>query len=211
MPSITDKKKPKTSQTKAPFLFIGIDEAGRGPLAGPVSVGAVAAPFRRPPLTFFPKIRDSKQLSAQKRRAIYAELKSAKKRGELIFSCSFVGATTIDKKGISYAIHLAIKRTLKKLNLTEREIRVLLDGGLRAPAHYKYQETIIRGDENETLIALASIVAKVSRDEKMERLSLKYPNYQLEEHKGYGTAAHVRSIRKHGPSPLHRKTFLKNI
>jgi len=211
VPSIADKKKSKTPPIKIPFLFIGIDEAGRGPLAGPVSVGAVAASFRRPPLTFFPYIRDSKQLSAQKRRAIYSELQKAQARGELAFSCSFVGAATIDKKGISYAIRLAIKRTLKKLHSTEKQIRILLDGGLRAPVKYKYQETIIRGDKNEMLIALASIVAKVMRDAKMERLALKYPKYNLEEHKGYGTDVHRRAIRKYGPSPLHRKSFLKNI
>jgi ribonuclease HII len=191
--------------------FIGIDEAGRGPLAGPVSVGAVLASARFLGLPFFSKIRDSKQLSAQKRRVIFDELQNAQKRGELFFAVTLIGARTIDARGINYAINKAIKQSLIKLPEHSAASLVLLDGGLKAPLHYKYQKTIIRGDEKEMLIALASIVAKVTRDNKMERLSRIHPQYQFEEHKGYGTDLHRKNIKKFGASPIHRKTFLKNI
>ncbi|MBI5400711.1 MAG: hypothetical protein HZB12_01160 [Candidatus Yonathbacteria bacterium] len=88
---------------------------------------------------------------------------------------------------------------------------VLLDGGLRAPAHYSNQKTIIKGDEKELSIALASIVAKVARDKKMIALAKKFPAYGFEKHKGYGTRAHYEAIKKHGATKHHRKSFLKNV
>ena len=91
------------------------------------------------------------------------------------------------------------------------DCHVLLDGGLKAPESYKNQETIIRGDEKEPIISLASIMAKVTRDRHMGELALKHPLYGFEQHKGYGTARHYENLRKHGISPAHRKTFLKNL
>jgi ribonuclease HII len=187
--------------------FVGIDEAGRGPLAGPVSVGAVLAPIRLLLLPYFEKVRDSKKLSPQKRREIFYRLQEESKKGNIVYAHSLVGSCGIDRDGITASIRCAIARTLKKL----LETLILLDGGLRAPRVFSFQETIIRGDEKESLIALASIVAKVKRDEKMERLSEQYPQYGFELHKGYGTTLHRKLIKKHNPSPIHRISFLGNI
>ena len=188
--------------------LVGIDEAGRGPLAGPVSVAAVVS-IRRG--GFNNKIRDSKKLSEPKREEWFKWLKEKQKKGELKFAVSLVGEKIIDEQGIVPAVRIGIKRCLNRLKLNPAQCRVLLDGSLKAPKIYQDQETIIRGDETVSIIALASIAAKVTRDRKMVRLSKRFPNYQFSIHKGYGTRAHYAALRRHGLSPLHRRSFCKGI
>ncbi len=190
-----------------PNLFIGIDEVGRGPLAGPVAVGvAMATPevIRK-----FKQIKESKQLSAKQREEWYAKI-SAPQSG-VRFAVSFVSAPMIDKRGIAPSIRTALARGLKKLSPDPKRTRVLLDGGLYAPEEYIYQETIIRGDAKETIIAIASVVAKVKRDRLMHRLHDAFPKYGFDMHVGYGTKKHVDAILKYGITSEHRETFCTNI
>lgn len=192
---------------------VGIDEAGRGPLAGPVSVAAVAIPeyLYKKTLLSFRGVKDSKKLSPEKRAKWLKHIRR-QKEGAILYSVSLVGSTYIDKRGIVQAVFLGMKRTLEKIEeVTPGKARVLLDGSLFAPPQFKNQRTIIRGDEKKKIIALASIVAKEHRDAHMRRQAKKYPEYGFEVHKGYGTKAHLLSIRKHGVSEIHRKSFLKNL
>ncbi|MDP2704826.1 MAG: ribonuclease HII [Patescibacteria group bacterium] len=186
--------------------IVGIDEAGRGPLAGPVSVGAVVVPVGFPK-AFFKHIRNSKALSLAKREEWFSKLKKQK----ILYSVSFSSSVTIDKKGIAKAVRLCIARLLKRLKVNPKRSLVLLDGSLKAPPSFSFQKTIIGGDEKEPIISLASIIAKVLRDRRMVRYAKLYPNYSFEIHKGYGTSLHIKRIKKHGPSLLHRRSFLKNI
>ena len=194
---------------------IGIDEAGRGPLAGPVAVGAVAFKTKDKSRLkrVFKKIRgkDSKKLTARERETWFEIIKTEEKKGNLQFAVSFVGARMIDKKGIVFAIKTALANSLRKININPRIASVLLDGGLHAPQKYQHQKTIIRGDESELSISLASIAVKVLRDRKMVRLAQKYPAYGFDKHKGYGTKYHRERILKHGPSYEHRVSFLTRI
>lgn len=189
--------------------IIGVDEAGRGPLAGPVSVGVVkiGPDFD---MSFFEGIRDSKKLSEKGRKEWFAKAEEMKKAGKLNFTVELVGADVIDKKGIVYAIKLGMSKCMKRLEVDENA-KIFLDGSLHAPIEYKNQETIIKGDEKIAVISLASICAKVARDQYMTKLSEQYPEYKFEVHKGYGTKAHIEAIKKHGPSTVHRTSFLKNI
>lgn len=195
--------------------IIGIDEVGRGPLAGPVAVGACLISVSKIKNLldegFFKGIRDSKKLSEKKREEWLSKIKKLKAKGDLDYFVAFVGNKIIDKKGISQCIKTAIKISLKKLKAEPSKTMVLLDGGLKAPEEFKNQKTIIKGDEKEPIISLASIVAKVARDRKMVEYSKKFPQYGFEIHKGYGTALHCQKIRENGLSELHRKSFCKNI
>jgi len=190
--------------------IVGIDEAGRGPLAGPVAVGLVCIPvnFNK---KLFGKAKDSKQLSEKIREEIFLETKKLHRDGVLTYAVSMVHADVIDTKGITYAIKLCIKRCLKKCGVSPEETMVLLDGSLKAPRVYVHQKTIIRGDQKEKVISLASIMAKVTRDRWMKKVALKYPEYGFEIHKGYGTKIHRESIKKNGLSSVHRKSFLTRI
>jgi len=196
-------------------FVVGVDEAGRGPLAGPVAVGAVAiredARAKRALKKAFPNVRDSKQLSSKKRDEWFSLIQQLAKAGHLSWAVSFSSAKTIDEKGITRAIASAIARSLRKLVANPKNISVLLDGGLKAPKEYAQQKTIVRGDATHLPIALASVCAKVLRDRRMERYALLYPVYAFEEHKGYGTKKHVRAIRKHGLSQIHRKSFCRGV
>lgn len=196
-------------------FVIGIDEAGRGPLAGPVTVGSFGTTEKTAKLilkNFFDgNLRDSKKLSEKKREEIFAKLSLLKKEGSVSFEVSHSTPKMIDKMGISYAIKTGIEKCLENLNIENYKLKILLDGLLKAPAKYKDQETIIKGDESSVFIACASIVAKVSRDRLMRKLAKKYPLYGFEIHKGYGTALHRNLIKKLGPSIIHRRSFCKNI
>lgn len=196
-------------------FIIGIDEVGRGPLAGPVAVGACAiSVLNNEHLIkerFFTDIKDSKKLSEKKRVKWLNKMNRLKAKGVLDYRVAFVSNKTIDKKGIAYSIKLALKENLKKLNINPLNTMVLLDGGLKAPEEFVFQQTIIKGDEKEPIISLASIVAKVTRDLKMVRYSKKFPQYGFEIHKGYGTLLHRQNIKKRGLSKLHRKSFCKNL
>lgn len=190
-------------------FIAGIDEAGRGPLAGPVSVGVVAIPsnFSK---KFFKGIKDSKQLTLEERELWFSLATGARKRGELDFHVALVSEKMIDKRGISFAIRLGIKRCLTKLRVKE-DSQIFLDGSLKAPENFKHQLTVIKGDEKIPVISLASIVAKVTRDRKMVKLSKKFPKYHFHTHKGYGTLAHRQALAKYGSTGIHRLTFLKNL
>lgn len=200
---------PPTETKKRQYRYvIGIDEAGRGPIAGPVAVGAVLIPTSLVTPTEF---RDSKKLAQHKREFAFMGMQEQMEEGALRFSVAMTGPARIDAAGINTAIAEAIDRALKRLEVNPRECLVMLDGGLRAPKRFPHQVTIVRGDQKEYAIALASIAAKVQRDEKMRRISFEMPEYGFDGHKGYGTHEHYQCIRKHGLSIWHRKSFLKEL
>src|SRR3989344_7743238 len=190
--------------------LIGIDEAGRGPIAGPVAVAAVIV-FYHFDLRKLLEIKDSKQLNPQKREIWFKKAHLFKKEGFIDFAVSFSSEKTIDSRGIVPAIQASLNRSIKKICKEPLSAHVFLDGGLRAPLEFQYQNTIIRGDEKISIIALASILAKVERDRKIVSYGQKYPLYGFEQHKGYGTHPHYKAIKKHGIIALHRKSFLKKI
>ena len=190
----------------AKFL-LGVDEAGRGPLAGPVVVGVVKVARDFDIRKAFPGVGDSKQLSESARETIYREMQARQKAGDISFCVRFSSAQTIDTIGITRAVKRGVWSGVYALALEPFAVQVLLDGLLQAPAEYA-QETIIKGDALEPVISLASIVAKVRRDRLMKRLAEKYPNYLFEVHKGYGTKKHYEAIEKWGPSAIHRRSFL---
>ena len=193
---------------------VGIDEVGRGPLAGPVAVCACAVRhgFDEALLS---GVRDSKKLSPQRREEWFAKLSALRDAGALDFAYAAVTAADIDRDGIAPSIRRAVSECLRALEascaLRPGAARVVLDGSLKAPAEFVGQETIVRGDDTVPLISAASVIAKVLRDRHMTELDALYPAYGLARHKGYGTAAHRRAIREHGPSPVHRRTFLRGL
>lgn len=193
-------------------FLIGIDEAGRGPLAGPVAVGVVAVPQGYDIKKNFPGVADSKKLSPKKREILFALLEAAAKRGEVSYTVQFASAAYIDKLGITKAISQGLIRGLRRLTKVSVQkihvahVRVLLDGSLKAPKEYR-QKTIIRGDATEPIISLASVAAKVVRDRYMVQLAKKFPQYGFDVHKGYGTKAHSKTIQRFGRCSEHRKSF----
>lgn len=205
---LPDFKKEKSLARKGYKIVVGIDEAGRGPLAGPVVAAVLALPqnseFRIKNSEL--KLKDSKKLSPQKREKWYRILT---RHPRIKWAAASVGPKTIDKINVARAANLAAERALRKLKLKPaRNIFILLDGSLSSPREFR-QETIIKGDEKIWSIAAASIIAKVTRDRKMRRLSKKFPDYGFDIHKGYGTKLHYQKLRKFGSSTIHRKTFLR--
>jgi len=216
---------------------IVIDEAWRGPLAGPVSVGAVL--FECGEYEKFKKeiagkgfssakrsgsgggslksnlLKDSKKLTEKKREEWFKVIEEKTIRSKTFnsfrFSVAFSSNKIIDTKGIVPAINIAIEKIFSEFKLEPEDCLVLLDGNLKAPYEFKNQKTIVKGDEKEPVISLASIVAKVSRDRYIVNLSKKYPKYNFEKHKGYGTKAHYEMIKKHGLCNIHRRSFLKKL
>lgn len=193
---------------------IGIDEVGRGPIAGPVAVCAFRANALLPrPLGKNGKplpLRDSKKLSRAQREEWYTYIEQWQQAGKCDFSVVMITAKEIDKNGIAPSIKKALAQALENIGATPAT-QIVLDGGLNAPAHFKKQQTIIKGDETEPVISLASIAAKVTRDRYMCKQAKKYPAYGFETHVGYGTKAHYAAIAKEGLTPLHRHSFLKRI
>ncbi len=198
------------ARKKKSAYLIGIDEVGRGPIAGPVAVGAFVF-LNIQAAKLFPGVKESKQLKEAQREEWFEQILQIQKSGQVDFRVSFVGEKIIDNRGLTYAIKLALEKSLDGLGLDPDDCSVLLDGGLRAPADYGNQKTIIKGDEKEKVIALASICAKVLRDRRMRKLAVKYPGYGFEVHKGYGTKRHYEAIKKHGLVEIHRRRFLKDI
>lgn len=192
--------------------LIGIDEVGRGPLAGPVMVGAVLVPVEFD-WALVPGVGDSKRVSAAQRHRIAALARELKGTGRLDYEVAAVRAQRIDTIGITVAIKEALSRALaavvERHAVSPAQVLVKLDGGLNAPSEYRSQETIIKGDATEPVIGLASIVAKVTRDTHMERLATQraYAAYGFAAHKGYGTKAHRAAIVAHGLSREHRASF----
>lgn len=199
----------KMKKNKGKTLIIGVDEAGRGPLAGPIAVGAAVLFVPPNNISFWHRVRDSKKLSPGEREVLFKEIKGAKKKGLLDYRVSMVSHTVIDTKGLTYAARLGVKRALKNLDIA-KGAQVLLDGSLYAPKEYK-QRTITGGDDKYKIIGLASIVAKVKRDRRMKNISKKYLGYGFEVHAGYGTKGHYQAIQKNGISLIHRRSFLKQL
>lgn len=197
--------------------IVGIDEVGRGPLAGPVAIGVVVYDSKNEKeiRKVLREVRDSKKLSKIKREEISNKVKIFSKSHILRYIIGYENNKVIDKKGISYAINSCLEKSFKKLkkelSLNNRNTKIFLDGGLKAPSEFENQKTIIKGDDKEFSISLASIVAKVSRDNLMTKLSKKYPKYGFEVHKGYGTLKHRNIIHRFGLTSIHRVTFCKNI
>lgn len=190
----------KEAQNSGYNIVCGVDEAGRGPLAGPVFAAAVILPQG----LVIEGIDDSKKLSEKNREALYIEIKSL----ALAFNVAFATEKEIDEVNILNATFFAMKRAVEGLSL--RPDLVLIDGN-REPALALPTKTIVKGDSLSVSIAAASILAKVERDRLMKKLSEKYPSYGFEKHKGYGTKLHLEAIKRYGPAEIHRKSFLKKI
>ncbi len=186
---------------RVPRYVIGIDEAGRGPLAGPVVVAAVGCERRTSP-RIFDGIRDSKQLTSHQRDEWFKRLTAHR---AIRWAVTSISPRVIDRINIRQAALMGARRVAKKF-AHESSSMFLLDGGLRLSKSHSF-ETIIKGDEKIPLIAAASIMAKVTRDRMMLRTHRKYPQYRFDLHKGYGTALHRQLIAEFGPSPVHRVTF----
>lgn len=188
--------------------LVGIDEAGRGPLAGPVTVGMVIVPTTFD-FSLIEYARDSKQLSYKTRKGLFEHTRILKREGVLEYKVTHIHNKIIDSKGISYAVQEGVKRVLRHVDASLSYI--YLDGLLKAPPLFIHQKTIIRGDQKVPLISLASIMAKVSRDTLMEKKAVQYPHYGFEFHKGYGTSLHREHIKKNGLCDMHRKSFCTKL
>ena len=186
---------------------LGVDEAGRGPLAGPVAVGVVSVADGYDILAHFPGLNDSKKLSEKKREVLFRLLQEEMRAGNVQAVVCLSSARMIDEKGIAYAVRHALDRGVRKLLPNPEEGKVWLDGSLKAPPEYA-QETVIGGDGLIPAIMLASIAAKVTRDTLMLKTDAAHPQYGFGAHKGYGTKAHIEAIRLHGPCDAHRRSFL---
>lgn len=178
----------------------GIDEAGRGPLAGPVCAGAVILP----PELEIPGLNDSKKLTDKKRRALYDEIT----RQAVAWAVCMVDEKVIDEINILQATFRAMAGALAGLKTVPDF--VLVDGN-RDPELGIATQTVVKGDARSANVAAASILAKVTRDRFMEQLAERYPQYGFEIHKGYGTKAHYAALREYGPCPIHRQSFLRSF
>lgn len=181
-------------------LICGVDEAGRGPLAGPVCAAAVIMPEG----LIIEGVNDSKKLTSKKREKLFDIIKNE----AVCYSVAFASASEIDEINILNATHLAMNRAVEGL---EKAPEVVLVDGNSLPKWYYNSEAIVKGDAVCHSIACASILAKVSRDRLMLFEAEKYPQYSFEKHKGYGTKVHAQALKEYGPCPIHRKTFLKKI
>ena len=177
----------------------GVDEAGRGPLAGPVCAAAVILPQG----CTIDGLNDSKKLSAQKREKLFDVITQT----AVAWSVAYASEKEIDEMNILQATFLAMRRAVEGLSVAPDY--VLVDGN-RMPEITSDGETIVKGDSLSMSIAAASVLAKVSRDRLMLKLDREYPQYCFAQHKGYGTALHYEKLREYGASPVHRLTFLKN-
>ena len=194
-------------------VIIGIDEAGRGPIAGPVSVGVVRVEEGFDVLGTFPGLNDSKKLTEKKREVLFGLLEQEVTKGTVAFSVEMRSAQMIDTDGIVPSIQNALDTALGSLLEISESMngKVFLDGSLRAPKEY-VQETVIGGDGIIPVIMLASVAAKVVRDQHMVNdVALRFPAYNFEKHKGYGTKAHYEAIVQHGICNEHRRSYLKSV
>ena len=195
-------KKDEESLYSSKIKYIcGIDEAGRGPLAGPVVVGAVILPVD----SLVEGVNDSKKISEKKRERVFEEIVST----AISYSTGIVDQRTIDEINILNATKLAVKKAIEGLEIKPDLILVdALTGIETFGIPYK---SIIKGDAKEYSIAAASIIAKVTRDRMMLEWDKVFPEYGFAKHKGYGTASHIQALKENGPCMLHRKTFIKNF
>ena len=182
-------------------LVCGVDEAGRGPLAGPVCAAAVILPSH----VEIPGLNDSKKLTDKKRRELFPIICEK----ALAYGIAFSDEKEIDEINILQATYLAMQRAVERLAVKPEFI--LVDGN-RLPEFFDVPaQYVIKGDSLSASIAAASVLAKVTRDDLMLEMAKEYPQYAFEIHKGYGTKAHYAAIAEHGPSPIHRLTFLKKF
>lgn len=181
-------------------VICGVDEAGRGPLAGPVYAAAVILPKGY----VIDGVNDSKKLSEKKRDALFDIIKQE----AISYSVGIATEQEIDEINILQATFLAMRRAVDGLSV--KPDIALIDGN-KKPGLSIAEWDIVKGDSKSANIAAASIIAKVSRDRYMLELAEKYPEYQFEKHKGYGTKLHYEMIEKYGISPIHRKSFLRKI
>jgi len=181
-------------------VICGVDEAGRGPLAGPVCAAAVILP----PYADIPGLNDSKKLSDKRRRELFPLIQEQ----AIAYGIAFADHEEIDSINILQATYLAMERALMKLSVKPQ--LALVDGN-RAKDFGIPVETVVHGDSLSASIAAASILAKVTRDDYMLEMAKTYPQYGFEIHKGYGTKAHYTALTEFGSSPIHRKTFLKKF
>lgn len=182
-------------------LVCGVDEAGRGPLAGPVCAAAVILPDN----CEIEGLNDSKKISEKKREALFDIIKEK----AVAYSIAYGSLEEIEEYNILEATYLAMNRAIDGLN-TQADF-ALIDGN-RVPKGIKIPcETVVKGDSKSCSIAAASILAKVTRDRLMLEYDNKYPQYLFAQHKGYGTKAHYEAIKQHGVCEIHRLSFLKNV
>ena len=181
-------------------MIAGVDEAGRGPLAGNVTAAAVILP----PGVLIEGLNDSKKLSAKKREVLFEEIKKV----ALSYAVATASIEEIDEFNIRNATYIAMNRAIEALKI--KPDYVLVDGDCIKECRYEH-ECVVKGDSKSASIAAASILAKVTRDRYMKELSEKYPQYGFEKHSGYGTAAHIAAIKEYGASEVHRKTFIKKF
>ena len=181
-------------------LICGVDEAGRGPLAGPVCAAAVILPEHLQ----IPGLNDSKKLTDKKRRELFPVIQEQ----AIAYGIGLASESEIDEINILQATFLAMRRALDQL--TVRPEIALIDGNRETDFGLPVK-TVVKGDSLSANIAAASILAKVTRDNIMVELAQQYPEYGFEIHKGYGTKAHYEALRTYGPCPIHRKTFLKKF
>jgi ribonuclease HII len=186
------------------YFIAGVDEAGRGPWAGPVVAAAVVFPTECPRIQ---GLNDSKKLSSAKREKLFDEISKI----ALSIGVGKAGQTEIDEINILRATQKAMTEALSRLTTEPSE--VLVDGNQLIPNIKKKQKAIVSGDSLSASIAAASIIAKVTRDQIMCDLAREYPQYGFERHKGYGTKEHLEALQKYGPSPVHRLSFapVKNL
>lgn len=182
-------------------IICGIDEAGRGPLAGPVCAACVVLPKG----VVIEGVNDSKKLSEKKRDALFDVIKEK----ALDYGIAFASEKEIDEINILQATFLAMRRAVEKLEKVKPDF-ALIDGN-KKPGLEIAERTVIKGDSKSANIAAASILAKVTRDRYMLEMAEKYPEYRFEKHKGYGTKLHYEMIEKYGICDIHRKSFLKKV
>lgn len=181
-------------------MICGIDEVGRGPLAGPVMAGAVILPKG----CRIHDINDSKKLSEKKREMLYDIIMQE----AVAVGIGVIGPERIDEINILQATYEAMRAAIKNLNVVPD---ILLNDAVTIPGVEIKQVPIIKGDAKSITIGAASIMAKVTRDRYMVEVAAKYPEYGFDSNKGYGSAAHIAAIKEYGPTPLHRRTFIKNF
>ena len=181
-------------------ILCGIDEVGRGPLAGPVVAGAVILPKDCQILY----LNDSKKLTARRRELLYDEIMEK----AVAVGIGVISQEVIDDINILQATYEAMRQAVGKLSVCPD---ILLNDAVTIPGLPQKQVPLIKGDAKSLSIAAASVVAKVTRDRMMEALDAKYPEYGFASNKGYGSAAHMAALREYGPCPLHRRTFIRNI
>lgn len=182
-------------------LIAGVDEVGRGALFGPVVAAAVILPESAIPVLMAAKIKDSKKLSSSRRIQLAQQICAL----AIDWKIGFASSAEIDSINILQATLLAMKRSVLKLKV--QPALCLIDGNQLVKGLLMPQQTIVKGDERSLTIASASIVAKVWRDDLVMRLASKYPMYDLEQNKGYGSQRHLRALQQYGASPLHRRSF----